>query len=122
MALGHHREDVVETFLLSLFFEARLHLFAPVTYLDRAEVTVIRPMIYLPEKHIKGVVRQLQLPVVKNPCPADGKTKRQDMKELLKTLNDVVRGDAAAKIIQAISNVDQYLLWDKIDRKPVDID
>ena len=122
VALGHHREDVVETFLLSLFFEARLHLFAPVTYLDRADVTVIRPMIYVPEKHIKGVARQLDLPIVKNPCPADGKTKRQDMKELLKTLNDVVRGDAAAKLIQAISNVEQYQLWDKIDRKPVEIE
>ena len=74
------------------------------------------------KKHIKGVARQLDLPIVKNPCPADGKTKRQDMKELLKTLNDVVRGDAAAKLIQAISNVEQYQLWDKIDRKPVEIE
>ncbi len=119
VALGHHREDVLETFLMSLFFEARLHVFAPLTYLSRADVTVIRPMIYLPEKHVIHVQKKLGLPVVHNPCPANGFTKRQDMKELLKTFNDIVPDhDAAHRMIRALSSTEQYQLWDKLDRKP----
>lgn len=121
VALGHHREDVVETFLMSLFFEGRLHLFAPVTYLSRVDVTVIRPMIYVPEKHIIQLARKLELPIIHNPCPADGYTKRQEMKELCLKLSALVGKDCTATIMQAISNVDQYLLWDKLDRKPMEV-
>jgi len=118
LALGHHREDVAETFLMSLLYEGRLHLFPPVTYLDRVDITVIRPMVFVPEKHVKGAVRTLELPIVHNPCPADGKTKRHEMKDLLKYLTSLIKDDAAERIVSAIANEEQYMLWDKISRKP----
>lgn len=85
VALGHHNEDVIETFFLSLFFEGRLGCFSPVTYLSRKDIHVIRPLIYVPEGDIKGYARRAELPVVFNPCPMDGKSKRQDMKEFIQT-------------------------------------
>lgn len=83
VALGHHNEDVIETFFLSLFYEGRLNCFSPVTYLDRKGVTLIRPLIYTPEKAVKAFVRANNVPIVKNSCPADGNTKRQKMKEFV---------------------------------------
>lgn len=86
VALGHHNDDVLETFMLSLMYEGRVHCFSPVTYLDRTQVYQIRPMIYVREKDVKGAVRKLELPVVHNPCPANGATKRQYMKDLIVSL------------------------------------
>ncbi len=83
VALGHHNEDVLETFFLSLFYEGRLNCFSPVTYLSRTDVYVIRPMIYVAEGDIKGYARRYELPIVHNKCPNDGKSKRQDMKEFI---------------------------------------
>ncbi len=83
VALGHHNEDVLETFFLSLFFEGRLNCFSPVTYLSRRDIHVIRPMIYVPEGEIKGFARRQNLPIVQNPCPMDGVSKRQDMKDFI---------------------------------------
>ena len=83
VALGHHNEDVLETFFLSLFFEGRLNCFSPVTYLSRRDIHVIRPMIYVPEGEIKGFAKRSGLPVVHNPCPMDGVSKRQDMKDFI---------------------------------------
>lgn len=87
IAYAHHREDMLETMLLSLLFEGRFHTFSPVTYLDRSELTVIRPLMYVSESEVVGFQNKYQLPVVKNPCPADGKTKRQYVKNLLQQLN-----------------------------------
>ena len=86
VALGHHFDDVVETFMLNLFFEGRLGCFAPVTYLDRTDITVIRPLIYAPEKDIRYFAANADLPVVKSACPADGKTERESMKQFLADL------------------------------------
>lgn len=83
IALGHHRDDAVETFLMSLIFEGRLSCFQPVTYLDRTGVTQIRPLLYLSEKTIENFVEREGLPVVHNRCPADKRTKRQEIKELI---------------------------------------
>lgn len=86
VAYAHHRDDVVETMLLSLMYEGRFHCFAPVTYLDRMQVTVIRPLIYVHESDVIGFVRKYDVPVVKSPCPADGNTKREYAHNLLKEL------------------------------------
>jgi tRNA(Ile)-lysidine synthetase-like protein len=86
IALGHHKEDIVETMMLSLFFEGRFYSFSPVTYLDRMKLYSIRPLMYVPEKEIIGFKNKYNLPVVKSPCPADGNTKREYMKNLLSTL------------------------------------
>lgn len=83
VALGHNNEDVLETFFLSLFYEGRLNSFSPVTYLSRRDLTVIRPLIYAPESDIRGFARRAKLPIVKNPCPMDGVSKRQDMKDFI---------------------------------------
>ncbi len=87
VAYAHHKDDVVETMLLSLIFEGRFHTFAPVTYLDRTGLTVIRPLMYMNEADVIGFVHKYDVPVVKSPCPADGHTKREYVKNLLRQLN-----------------------------------
>ena len=86
IALGHHYDDAVETMVMSLFLEGRIGCFQPVTFLDRSGVTQIRPMLYMEERDVRGAVRRLGLPVVENPCPADGSTQREEMKQLLRDL------------------------------------
>lgn len=86
IALGHNREDINETFLMSLLYEGRIHTMSPKTYMDQVGLEIIRPLIYVPEQDIRGFVRKQNLPVVKSPCPADGKTKREEMKNLIKSL------------------------------------
>ena len=82
IALGHNKDDVVETMLMSLFYEGRISCFSPVTYLDRKKITSIRPLIYAPEADVRGFARRYCL--VKNLCPADGNTKREEMKEMVR--------------------------------------
>lgn len=86
VALGHHKEDVIGTFLLSLMYEGRFNTFQPVTELTRSQLTVIRPLIYVPESEIVYFANSLGLPIVKNLCPVDGYTKRQEMNDLLRSL------------------------------------
>lgn len=83
LALGHHHDDAVETFLMSLIYEARISCFQPVTYLDRTGITQIRPMLYIPEKSIEHFARRENLPIVENSCPADKTSKRHEVKELI---------------------------------------
>lgn len=87
VAYAHHKDDVVVTMLMSLIYEGRFHTFSPVTYLDRMELTVIRPLIYMNEADVIGFVHKHEVPVVKSPCPADGYTKRQYVTDLLTQLN-----------------------------------
>jgi tRNA(Ile)-lysidine synthase TilS/MesJ len=87
VAYAHHKDDVVETMLMSLIFEGRFHTFSPVTYLDRMQLTVIRPLMYMNEADVIGFVHKYDVPVVKSPCPADGHTKREYVKTLLRQLN-----------------------------------
>ncbi len=87
VAYGHHMDDVIETMMLALIYEGRFCSFWPVTFLDKSELTVIRPMIYVPESEVKGFENKMQLPITKNPCPIDGSTKREYIKNLIKQLN-----------------------------------
>lgn len=86
VALGHHYDDAVETFFLSLFYEGRISCFQPVTDLDRTGITQIRPLLYCTENMVRGAAEQLKLPLVHNPCPANGHTKRQEVKDLIEAL------------------------------------
>lgn len=88
VAYAHHKDDVVETMLMSLIFEGRFHTFSPRTYLDRMDLTVIRPLMYVNEADVIGFTNKYELPVAKSPCPADGNTKREYVKNLLKQLNN----------------------------------
>ena len=83
IALGHHRDDAVETFLMSLLYEGRISCFEPVTLLDRTGVTQIRPMLYIPEQTVAHFAQRFALPVVHNECPADKHTKREEIKDLI---------------------------------------
>lgn len=87
VAYAHHKDDVVVTMLMSLIYEGRFHTFSPVTYLDRMELTVIRPLMYMNESDVIGFVNKYNVPVVKSPCPADGYTKRQYVTDLLASIN-----------------------------------
>ena len=92
LALGHHFDDVVDTFMLNLFYEGRLGSFSPVTYLSRRGITLIRPMVYVPEKDIRYFVSKNDLPIQTSLCPADKNTERESMKKLLAELEKNNKG------------------------------
>ena len=92
IAYAHHKDDIIETMLMSLIYEGRFHSFKPVTYLDRMDLTLIRPMMYIPEADVKGFDRKYNLPVEKNTCPIDGHTKREYTKKLVKQLEKDNKG------------------------------
>lgn len=83
LALGHHFDDAVETFLMSLLYEGRISCFQPVTHLDRTGITQIRPMLYIHEKTVDSFAKRMDLPVLLNRCPVDKHTKREEVKELI---------------------------------------
>ena len=86
VALGHHFDDAVETFMLNLFFEGRLGCFSPVTYLSNRDLYMIRPLLYAKERDVEYFVRKNPLPVVESLCPEDKHTERENMKQLLRTV------------------------------------
>lgn len=86
VALGHHFDDAVETFMLNLFFEGRLGCFSPVTYLSNRDLYMIRPLLYAKERDVEYFVRKNPLPVVESLCPEDKHTERENMKQLLRTM------------------------------------
>ena len=86
IALGHNQDDVLETFLLNLFYTGSIGTFAPKSYMDRSKITLIRPLIYTPEKETKRFIKKNNLSVMKKVCPMDGTSKREDMKQLIFTL------------------------------------
>lgn len=104
VALGHHNDDVLETFMLSLLYEGRVNCFQPVTHLDRTGIYQIRPMIYVPERDIKGAAKRLGVPVLTNPCPANGITKRQYVKELIRKLDGETTPGLKKRMFTAIQN------------------
>lgn len=104
VAYAHHKDDIVVTMLLSLIYEGRFHTFRPVTYLDRMDLTVIRPLMYVQEAEVIGFVNHNQLPVAKSACPADGYTKRKYAEDLLKRLNQENPG-VKERMFTAICNL-----------------
>lgn len=101
IALGHHLDDAAETFMMNLLIESRIGCFAPVTYLSRRDITMIRPLIYVRETAVEQAVERLNLPVIESKCPANEKTKREDAKILLQRLSDEY-GDVPERIIGAM--------------------
>lgn len=88
IALGHNKDDSIQTFLMSLFYEGRLHCFSPVSYLDRSNLYTIRPLIYTPEKEIETFIKNNNIPIIESNCPADGNTKREETKKLISLLKE----------------------------------
>lgn len=110
-AFAHHRDDCLETLLMSMLYEGRIRTFKPVTYLDRMDVTLIRPFVYLAEQEIKSAIHRHKMPVVSNPCPASGNTKREETKELLAHIS-ASNPKARDTLLTALKNNAQYSLWD----------
>lgn len=115
VALGHHADDAVDTLFMSLIFEGRYHLFKPVTYLDRIDITVIRPLIYVAEQDIKNFITAIDFKAVKNPCPADGYTMRDEIKELITDIDTRYPG-ARRRMLTSIENADPDSFWKPPDR------
>lgn len=92
IALGHNKDDLIETMLMSLIYEGRINTFKPISYLDRTDVTAIRPILFIDEIDTKGFANKYPLPVLKSKCPADGNTKREYAKELMHRLDAENKG------------------------------
>ena len=103
IALGHHYDDAVETFMLSLIYEGRVGGFAPNTFLDRRGVTLIRPLIYVEENEIRRFAEASRLPIVKSTCTADGNTKREYIKNLLYSIDKDAK-DVKKRLFTAMKN------------------
>ena len=112
LALGHHADDVVETMMLSLLYEGRFSTFMPISYMDKSKITLIRPLVYIEEKQINWTAKRLGLPVIFNPCPRDKHTKREDVKQLIRNLDEQFV-DSKKHIMSAIFNPERNSLWDK---------
>lgn len=111
IALGHNKDDINETLLMSLFYEGRLHTMSPVMHFEEVGLTVIRPLLYVPEKDIRYFAKKENLPVVKSPCPADGNTKRETTKQLIYNLQKELP-DLSSNIFGAIER-SPLSGWDK---------
>ena len=107
IALGHHYDDAVETLLMNLLFEGRIGCFQPVTFLDRTGVTQIRPLLYCREDEVQRVARREALPIVHNTCPIDGHSRRQEVKELLTSLEKTYP-DVKQKLFGAMQRYPLY--------------
>ena len=90
VALGHHSDDLAETLLMSVLYEGRINTFKAVTYLDRKKLTVIRPLVYMREKETLYAVNKNKTPFMKSGCPADGATKRELMKQMMKKISEII--------------------------------
>lgn len=113
IALGHHQDDIIETFLLNIFYSAEISTMLPLQTLFKGKITLIRPLALIEEKKIERFAKEMSLPFGPGSCPVSGKTKRKEVKELIETLekkNRKIRGN----IFRSLSNIKmEYLLWKK---------
>ncbi|WP_072984792.1 tRNA 2-thiocytidine biosynthesis TtcA family protein [Clostridium cavendishii] len=112
VALGHHKDDAVETFVMTMFYEGRINCFSPKSYMEKFNLSLIRPMVYIDEYMIRKAALQYNYPIIKNPCPADGHTKRQEVKNLVKNLGGEFP-NLKDKLFSALNNSDELFIWDK---------
>jgi len=110
VALGHHADDAIETLLMNMMLTARMSCFMPKTYLNRKDIYLIRPMIYVFENTTRSIARTENLPVLESKCPASGATKRQEIKELIDYM-EKIHPQARQKLLSSMNNVDLQGLW-----------
>ncbi len=110
VALGHHLDDVVNTMFMSMLYENRYNIFKPCTYLDRIDITLVRPMIYIEEKNIIKLADYLNIKSAENRCPVDGHTKRNEIADLVNTIETIHPG-AKKKFLSSIENINPQSFW-----------
>lgn len=111
IALGHHADDILETMLMCLMNEGRFSTFSPVSFMDRTNITLIRPFIYVEEKNLSGLAKRYNYPIVHNPCPKDKNSNRSDTKQLIDQIN-TKRPGTKEIMLGAIYNPSRNNLWD----------
>lgn len=111
VALGHHKDDALETFFMSMSYEGRVNCFSPKSYMNKNNLTLIRPMVFIDESMIIRHAKEMNYPIIKNPCPADGKTNRQDIKELIRRLNKEIP-NFRKNLFKSLTNSEQMFMWD----------
>lgn len=112
VALGHHLDDAVNTMFMSMLFTGRLHVFKPLTYLDRMDLTVIRPLVYVEESEVRNFCASLPFPVAVNNCPADGYSKRTEIAELMAEIEARYPG-ARRRCLKSLENAEPECFWQK---------
>lgn len=116
VALGHHLDDVIETYIMNLLYNGQLRTFSPSTYLDRTGLTMIRPLIYIPVKDIYAWVEAEKLPVLANPCPANGRTKRDEARQIVAGLSEN-HPEFRSRFLNALLSFNQGNLWPEPRRR-----
>ncbi len=111
IALGHNADDILETMLMCLMNEGRFSTFSPVSFMDRTNMTLIRPFIYIEEKYLSALAKKYNFPIVHNPCPKDKNSNRSETKELIEQLNNKRQGTKQI-MLGAIYNPSRNNLWD----------
>jgi tRNA 2-thiocytidine biosynthesis protein TtcA len=117
IALGHHKDDIIETFLLNILYSAEISTMLPVQTLFKGKITIIRPMVLVEEKQIERFAREKELPVLPSGCPSSGKTKRREVKDLIQSFertNQRIKGN----IFRSLSNVKLDYTWMRWGRPP----
>lgn len=118
VALGHHLDDVVDTFFMSLFYNGQLRTFSPNTFMDRTGLYMIRPLVYLGQETVKELAALEKVPIIENPCPASGITKREEIKNMVAGLRSSYP-DIREKVFSALQGADLKNLWPRtIPRVP----
>lgn len=110
LALGHHLDDAIETFFMSLFYNGQFRTFSPVTFMDRSGITMVRPLIYLTDEAVARLVQEQAIPVVESLCPLNRRTKREEMKQLVAQLSRQYP-DLRHRFLNALQNFDPVNLW-----------
>ncbi len=114
VALGHNLDDAIETLFMSMFYEGRTRTFLPRSYLDRKDLTLIRPLVYVPEKNLGIMAKEKALPVMKNPCPAAGKTRRQTVKEIIEHVEEKIPR-VKHRLWLALQRIETDFLWPDLE-------